>query len=269
MKNKKKIILVGIIVLIAIITLVCVLTSSKDNEENSEKSVANTVNSESANIENVEKVTEENEDVYSYLYRIYTGISTCIPTFADINSTDENWIWECAYKNLVNFDDLIPGTVIQKEDIEKSAKQLFGNNFNKEFPENGLEFWLEPQDGGYFYTASSYENEICNDYILVSVNKNENTIIAEIIEYRYNEIFLGEPTSLNLYKINSDEIIKSYDLTSNGENDGSESYNNMLFDKMDEAFIYVENYPEEFSKAKLTLKVNSETGDLNIVSVER
>ena len=128
MKNKKKIILVGIIVLIAIITLVCVLTSSKDNEENSEKSVANTVNSESANIENVEKVTEENEDVYSYLYRIYTGISTCIPTFADINSTDENWI--------------------HKEDIEKSAKQLFGNNFNKEFPENGLEFWLEPQDGG-------------------------------------------------------------------------------------------------------------------------
>ena len=80
---------------------------------------------------------------------------------------------------------------------------------------------------------------------------------------------MGEPTSLNLYKINSDEIIKSYDLTSNGENDGSESYNNMLFDKMDEAFIYVENYPEEFSKAKLTLKVNSETGDLNIVSVER
>lgn len=268
MKNKKKIILVVAIILIAVITLICVLTASNNDTENPTDET-NTVNNEISNLENVEKITDENEAVYSYLYRIYTGMNTCIPTFSDINLADEKWIWECAYKNLVNFEDLIPGNVIKKEDIENSAKQLFGEVFNREFPEEGLEFWLEPQDDGYFYAATSFESEIYNDHILISVDKNENNIIAEVIEYRYNEIFLGEPTSLNLYKINSDNIVKSYDLTAHGENDGSEQYNNMLFDKMDEAVIYVQNHPEDFSTAKITLKQNAETGDLHVISVER
>ena len=86
------------------------------------------------------------------------------------------------------------------------------HNGKIKFPQVGLKFWLEPEDDGYFLAAASTEADFYNDYEILSYKKTDKDVIVNIVEYKYNEIFLGEPTELELYKINSDEIVKSYSL---------------------------------------------------------
>lgn len=261
MKNKKLLTLIISIAIGVIIISLVIFFMNNSKEDN----IGNETNSENLqeNME-IETIVDENEFINSYLFKIYMGTDSYIPTFTDINSADEQWIWECAYRNLINFENLKPATTVKKEEIEKSAKQLFGDNFNKEFPKEGLEFWLEPQGNEYFYATASTEKDFYNDYVILSTESKNNLITATIVEYKYNEIFIGEPTKLDLYKVGTDEIVKSYDL----EDSNSSNYS-IEIEKLDEAILYVEEHPEQFSTAKVTFEHNKETDELYVVSVER
>ena len=269
MEKKKLIILIGVIALVLVVIAVCVLgnQSSKNKTAGINSDIINDENGLNQVTNNDGIIVDENEAINSYLYSIYFGTETYMPEFKDINSADEKWIWECAYRNLVNFDDLVTATTVTKENVEESAKQLFGNDLNKEFPKEGLEFWLEPEGNEYFYAVASIEQDFYNDYSILSTENNGNTITVEIVEYKYNEVFLGEPTELNLYKFGTNELVKTYSLASDENINNSD--NNVLYEKMDEAITYVEEHPEEFSTAKVTLKQDESTGNLYVVSVER
>lgn len=204
--------------------------------------------------------------INSYISNIYNGLNTSISEFDDINSADEDWIWECAYSNLHNVVDEDTTMIVKKEQIEESAKQIFGDNLQKEFPKEGLEFWLEPESDGYFYARASIEKDFYNDYALISYKINDNIITANIVEYKYNEIFRGEPTELNLYKTDSEEIVKSYSLNFTGSN---ERYNDFLLQKCDEAEIFVKDNAEIFSIATITLEYDEKEDTMYVKSFER
>lgn len=273
MKTKITTIIIVIVLLMAGIIGGYLIFSQKDlglmiskREENKTNNIAGNeeLNSKIENdLENQE--TKFLNKIDTYISNIYYGLNTTISEFENINSANEEWIWECAYSNLNNIvsDDT---TIVKKEQIEESAKQVFGNNFKKEFPEEGLEFWLEPEEDGYFYAKTSVEKDFYDDYILVSYERNGSIITANIVEYKYNEIFLGEPTHLNLYKIDSEDIIKTYSLNYNGLND---KYNDFLLQKQEEAETFVKNNAEMFSTATITLEYDEQTETMHIKSFER
>lgn len=201
-----------------------------------------------------------------YISNIYCGIETYMTEFDNINLADANWIWECACSFLWKDDTLLTESIISKEDVEIAAKKCFGDNLQKEFPKEGIEFWLEPEEDGYFLATASIESSFHNDYEILSYTKNDKEIIVNIVEYKYNEIFLGEPTEFNLYKINSDEVIKTYSLNSAIINN---DYNDFLLSKHDEARTFVKENPELFSTATITLEYDEQNDLLYVKSFER
>ena len=127
---------------------------------------------------------EFEEKIYNYISNIYLGLNMYMPEFKNIDSANEDWIWECASKNLSNFEEFEMARTVTKENVETSAKQLFGNDFNKEFPKEGIEFWLEPEGDKYFRTGASIELDFYNDFEILSYKKNGSVITVNIIEYK-------------------------------------------------------------------------------------
>ena len=206
------------------------------------------------------------EKINEYISKIYIGTYTYMSEFNNINLANEQWIWECAYINLVNFEELYTAMTVTKEDVEMSARQLFGDDLQKEFPKEGLEFWLEPEGDGYFYAAAGIESDFYNDYQILSYKKSDKDIIVNIVEYKYNQYWLGEPTELNLYKINSDKVIKTYSLNNIITND---NYDDFMSSKVSEAMTFVKENPELFSTATVTLEYDEQNDLLYIKSFER
>ena len=273
MKTKISTVLLIIIIIVATIIGINFLLQPKKigemvTERDLNETTKETIKSElegriDLDLQEQEKIFEKKLD--DYISDIYFGLDTYMSEFDNINLADENWIWECTHRFLWKDDNAIPG-IISKEDIETAAKKCFGDNLQKEFPKEGLEFWLEPEEDGYFLAAASTELDFHNDYEIVSYNKTDKDIIVNIVEYKYNEIFLGEPTEFNLYKVNSDEIIKSYDLSPNTVNG---NYNEFLLNKHDEAKIFVKENVELFSTATITLEYDEQNDLLYIKSFER
>lgn len=209
---------------------------------------------------------EFEQKINDYISQIYFGTETYLPEFDNINSANEQWIWECAYRNLANFQELLPAMTISKEAVEKSAKQLFGNDLQKEFPKEGLESWLEPEGDGYLLAAASIEPDFFNECEILSYKKNGKDITVNVVEYKYNQIFLGEPTELELYNINSDEIVKSYSLKNSISSD---DYYDFIEKKCDEAKKFVKENTELFSTATITLEYDEQADLFHIKSCER
>lgn len=73
---------------------------------------------------------KEINDIQEYISNIYmwkevTG--EALPKFDDINQADDLWVWEVVNQNLEKFD-------LTYEDIQSTAKKIFGQAFTKEFP---------------------------------------------------------------------------------------------------------------------------------------
>lgn len=213
-----------------------------------------------------EQEKEFEEKIDMYVSDIYSGIDTYISEFKDINSATEQWIWECACRFLWKDDTILTANIISKEDVEIAAKKCFGDNLQKEFPKEGIEFWLEPEEDGYILAAASTESDFHNDYEILSYKKTDEDVIVNIVEYKYNEIFLGDPTELKLYKINSDEIVKTYSLNDSPITD---NYNDFLLNKHNEAKIFVKENIELFSTATITLEYDEQNDLLYVKSFER
>lgn len=238
-----------------------------ENQEKASKTTSKGIRTELE--ENIDLDLQEEkfkEKIDNYISNIYFGLDTYITEFDNINLADEKWIWECTYKFLCKDNTFSSSIIISKENIETVAKKCFGSDLQKEFPKEGLEYWLEPKEDGYFLAVASTESDFHNDYEILSYKKNDKNIIVDIVEYKYNEIFLGEPTKLELYKINSDEVVKSYSLNISSATD---IYNDFLLNKHNEAKIFVKENIGLFSTATITLEYDEQNDLLYIKSFER
>ncbi len=132
------------------------------------QSISNT-NVTAQDVEKIEKYISK-----IYLWREITKVS--LPTFDDINQAPDIWIWECVKNNLDQFE-------LTKEEIEAKAKELFGENFSKEFPVEGNSSFVYDNERQK-YIASNIELDNEEDMFLINkIEKNKNTYIVEIVEY--------------------------------------------------------------------------------------
>lgn len=269
---KVKNLIIAIILVIAVILGVFFLLKLQNMET---LYVAGTVNLDANNVVEeknkkfIQKKTQEFENkMEEYIDFIYFSLGEYITEFENINSASEQWLWECVYKNLVDYEEVFNEDIVTKEDIELAAKEIFGSDFEKEFPEKGIEFWLEPKEDGYFCAAASVEREFYNDFEILSYEKNNNEIIVNIVEYMHDSLESDEKLVVNLYKQNSDTIIKSYSINEILDMD-EVNYRYLLEQTQYEVGEFVKENIELFSTATVTLEYDKFNDSFYIKSFER
>lgn len=92
------------------------------------------------NIQEIEKIEE-------YIAKIYGWkeiTKEALPTFQSINDANELWSWEIVKKNLEEY-------TISYEKIQSKAKELFGEEFTKQFPKEGNEIIGYDEETGEYY----------------------------------------------------------------------------------------------------------------------
>ena len=85
---------------------------------------------------NTEVTVDEINKIETYLQKIYMWkeiTNEALPTFQNINEAPDNWIWQVVQKNLEEY-------ALGHDQIQEKAKELFGEDFNKQFPKEGTQY---------------------------------------------------------------------------------------------------------------------------------
>ena len=256
MENKKSKITVLTVILLIVIIILGITAIGMYKKVSEENKNMLSQNKETAN---QEEMVKELIDTFYFM-----GDDIIPPSFKNINSVEEDWLWLAAYHNLFS-DEQDPGMYVTKEQVEDSAKEIFGENLYKEFPTEGLEFWLEPEEGKYFVGRAGLDPDYINDFEIIDIITADDEVIVEIAEYKYN--VLRDDTILKIMNIENNEIVKTLN---------KEAYSNTDPELFDSIRLYEETIPDivrdniaQFSTAKLTIKMNKQTGKMYIVAVER
>ena len=81
-------------------------------------------------IETTSVTIQEVSQIESYINQIYLQkeiVGESLPDFENINDANEKWIWEVVKKNTEE-------DKISYEQLQEKAKEIFGQDFTKEFP---------------------------------------------------------------------------------------------------------------------------------------
>ena len=150
---------------------------------------------------------EEVSDIEQYISKIYMWkevTQDALPTFDSINNAPETWIWEVVKKNLDIYEEIL------YDEIQEKAKEIFGKDFSKKFPEEGNDnFLYNPEQKTY--QATSIELDSNNDaFLLNNIEKTKEGYKVEIIEYiedysEENNIETNEETEFMIHIKNTQE----------------------------------------------------------------
>lgn len=199
-------------------------------------------------IKNKSVNANEVEQIETYISKIYmwkeiTG--EALPKFEDINQAPDKWIWEVIKNNLDEYQ-------VTKEQIQEKAKEIFGEDFTKEFPQEGTETLLyEANENRYIASETSFDKKE-DSFFINKINKNKDTYTVEIVEYLEDYSNVDNLTEEELQK--SDEELK-YDIyIENLEEEKIETLkSNESETKVIEA---VKQNIEKFTKKTLTLHID-------------
>ena len=183
--------LITIVILLIIIGLLIIRTNEKEAE---------------LKIDEINKIEE-------YIKKIYGWkeiTDQALPEFDNINNANEKWIWGILRDNI---DD----NEIEYETIEKTRKELFGNNFNKEYPKEGTEFISFDEQRGKYQVKQMNIDAINDTFFINKIEKNNNGYDVEIIEYLVD--YTNSETGKIKIKNTKDEEI--YELTEEEATDGN------------------------------------------------
>lgn len=122
---------------------------------------------------------QEVEKIETYITKIYMWkevTNEALPTFKNINEVNDMWVWEAVKKNLENYE-------LTYDEIQNKSKELFGQDFTKEFPKEGTEnFMFDEQTGKYYATGMGLDQEE-DCFLINNIKKTENGYEVEIVEY--------------------------------------------------------------------------------------
>lgn len=168
-------------------------------------------NNNNKNVVNVSEV-ENIEDYISNIYMWKEITDEALPKFDNINNAPDLWIWEVVKKNLEEYE-------LTYDQIEEKAKEIFGQEFNKSFPKEGLEsIQYDENTDKYLASGVGLDSEE-DDFILNKIEKKGNEYEVEIIEYieDYTEnMNTKEDEQYNVYIKNlNNETIASMSSTDN------------------------------------------------------
>ncbi|MBO4292954.1 MAG: hypothetical protein J5881_00985 [Clostridia bacterium] len=158
------------------------------------------------------KVDEINR-IEKYMEKIYgwKEITTqALPEFDDINNVDEKWIWGALREN-------IEDNVIEYETIEKTKKELFGNNFTKEYPKEGTEFIAYDEQSGKYKIKEINLDAIKDAFLINKIEKNPKGYDLEIVEYQV-DYTISDNEKIKVKNTNDEDI---YELTEEEATDGN------------------------------------------------
>lgn len=187
-------------------------------------------------IEEVQKIEEYIEKIY--MWKEVTG--EALPDFEDINNANDLWTWEAVKQNLEKY-------TITYEEIQQKAKEIFGNNFTKQFPIGGNKTIIYNSETGEYYATGMGLDEEEDTFFIKNIEKNKEGYVVEIVEYLED---YSEENSVIIRNLQEEEI---------GRVSISDSET-----KMQEI---VKNNIERFSKKKVYLK--TEENNLVVQKVEK
>lgn len=148
---------------------------------------------------------EEVSSIEQYLQKIYLWkeiTNQAIPLFETIEEADDTWIWEVVKKNLEEYE-------VDKIQLEEKAKDLFGQEFVKEYPEEGTKSFVYDEETKKYYPTESQLDEKEDLFLLDTIQRTEEGYEVEIVEY-LEDYTKAEEGQVEIKNIN-DEMIASVD----------------------------------------------------------
>lgn len=139
----------------------------------------------------VEKVEEYISKIY--MWKEITG--EALPKFDNINDAPDVWTWEVVKKDLENYE-------LTKDEIQNKATELFGNQFKKQFPQEGTEYMQYDEKLGK-YISTGIELDTLDDFFYIkNIKKTKDGYEVEIAEYLEDYVnSLGVEDENEIYEI--------------------------------------------------------------------
>lgn len=147
---------------------------------------------------------QEIENTENYIQKIYMWkeiTNEALPCFEDINQADETWVWEVVKKNLEDYQ-------FSYEQIQEKAKELFGENFAKQFPKEGTSYLGYDLENNLYFAEGIDLDEQEDLFLLDKIEKIDDGYEIEIIEYLedYSNSSEQEQNDIVIRNIKGEEI---------------------------------------------------------------
>ena len=139
----------------------------------------------------VEKVEEYISKIY--MWKEITG--DALPKFDNINDAPDIWTWEVVKKDLENYE-------LTKDEIQNKATELFGNQFTKQFPQEGTEYMQYDEKLGKYISTGIELDTLEDCFYIKNIKKTKDGYEVEIAEYLEDYVnSLGIEDENEIYEI--------------------------------------------------------------------
>lgn len=139
----------------------------------------------------VEKVEEYISKIY--MWKEITG--EALPKFDNINDAPDVWTWEVVKKDLENYE-------LTKDEIQNKATELFGNQFKKQFPQEGTEYMQYDEKLGKYISTGIELDTLEDCFYIKNIRKTKDGYEVEIAEYLEDYVnSLGVEDENEIYEI--------------------------------------------------------------------
>ncbi len=139
----------------------------------------------------VEKVEEYISKIY--MWKEITG--DALPKFDNINDAPDVWTWEVVKKDLENYE-------LTKDEIQNKATELFGNQFKKQFPQEGTEYMQYDEKLGKYISTGIELDTLDDCFYIKNIRKTKDGYEVEIVEYLEDYVnSLGVEDENEIYEI--------------------------------------------------------------------
>lgn len=205
----------------------------------------NKISTNKSNEITIDEITK----IETYLQKIYMWkeiTNEALPVFENINDAPDIWVWEVVKKNLEEYE-------LSAEQLQNKAKEIFGQDFQKEFPENGYEYMEYNQETNTYYAIGSALDNEEDVFLLDKIEKQEEGYVVQIIEY-LEDYSQGYETTNSEYDIQ----IKNLNNEGIGTVKNTESETNIQ--------QFVKDNIDKFTKKEVVLKTD-ESGNIYVKSV--
>lgn len=116
------------------------------------------------------------EEYISKIYMWKEVTEEALPKFDNINDAPDLWTWEVVKKNLEDYE-------LSYEEIGQKAKELFGEQFTKQFPKEGTEYIQYDDESGKYLTTGVGLDTLDDSFYIKNINKTKTGYQVEIVEY--------------------------------------------------------------------------------------
>lgn len=136
------------------------------------KTIIIKANNKNVNIQEIQKIEEYITSIY-----MWKEITTeALPKFENVDNADELWVWEVVKNNFEEYP-------VTYEEIQDKAKEIFGENFSKEFKKEGTESLKYNAESDNYYATEIVLDELEDSFLLNNIEKTNDGYVVEIMEY--------------------------------------------------------------------------------------